>query len=381
MPCLDCRPTSTRAEEPSWSRCPQRAQCQWSVYGYKTETEWVSHASNLTRERTGPGAAALVAGPNPGGARSQALVIAGTPVMVTQAAGSATPDPCTYRIFSTAPPASSPASGYSVPPSAGTLAATMETGPTCRWVIGVNKPWIRVTPLSGTGPTALSIAFDANSDDRIRSGYVYVYGTYAASVAQAVPGGVEIVTHPTGRSIGPGQVAPMLSRPPSEPPLEYDWEEGWDWIRQNDYDTYETLTYWRPLQAGGYGYSGERSSTLTVAFDRGSVDGPTSRKYRVRVRNSLASVTSREAVVDFVAPVNCGFGVAPGEVISPLDGNAVPLQVNVESGCRWDITGLQPWITPSQTSGDRTATITLTVAANRGGAPRRRSCAWAALRR
>jgi hypothetical protein len=107
--------------------------------------------------------------------------------------------------------------------------------------------------------------------------------------------------------------------------------------------------------------SGQGSETLTYKVAANAE--PVQRRGTLEVNNTQV------AVLQDAAP--CRYNVAPANTTISASGGDVALSIDTLTGCPWTATSAVAWITaPANASGNRSGTLTLTVARNTAPAPR-----------
>lgn len=153
------------------TECSVPVCCSWAV----TEShDWISVSPS---SGTGNKPVTVIVDPNPGGARSGTVTIAGKPFTISQD-GQSGGSTCSYSI-------SPQSKTFSY--TGETTSITLTTGPDCTWQAVSSRSWIDVQPTYGTGSMSVTITVDANTGSE-RTGTVTFAG-YACTVTQdAAPG-------------------------------------------------------------------------------------------------------------------------------------------------------------------------------------------------
>ncbi|MEO8134513.1 MAG: BACON domain-containing carbohydrate-binding protein [Betaproteobacteria bacterium] len=150
------------------------AGCTWSV---QNSVPWLT--ASVTGG-AGNGIVTLTPQANPSSAsRSGTVIIAGQPVVITQAGV-----PCSYVV---SPPS------FAFGANAQTIQATVSAAAGCAWNAQSSVPWLAVAPAVGSGSGTLTLTLAANTVTASRTG-AFTVGGQSVPVAQA--GTVEVASVP-----------------------------------------------------------------------------------------------------------------------------------------------------------------------------------------
>lgn len=170
--------------------------CRWTA---ATSASWITLAPPAG---TGPGTLQISASVNPGATRAATVVIAGEPIVLTQAArGAAPPAPPPAPNPPGPPPAPPPPpipgqctfaiapgeAGFTFAGGAGSFVLT--TSASCAWTVTSNASWIVVTsPASGSGTAEIRYMVQPNTSPASREGAISAGGSGHRVVQSGVAG-------------------------------------------------------------------------------------------------------------------------------------------------------------------------------------------------
>lgn len=296
--------------------------CSWTA---TSNVSWLTLASGSSG--TGSGRVSVTAAPNAGPARSGTLSIAGETVTVNQAA-----TVCTYTV--------APAT-ISVPAGGGPASVAVTTGAGCAWTAASNATWLTVTGGgSGAGSGTVSFAIAANSGGA-REGALTVAGqTVTVSQAGAACSySLSPASLSVGAAGGPSSVA--VTAP-----------AGCTWTAASN-DAWISIT-------GGASGNGAGTVSVAVSANTGAA------------RTGTLTIAGQSFVVSqSAAATTCTYTIAPTSQTVAASGTTLTVQVTTAAGCAWTATSNAAWLTVTAgASGSSGGTVTLTVAANTGTAPR-----------
>jgi len=290
------------------------AGCTWTTTGAPA---WITVTGG---SGTGNGSVTLAVAANTGAARSATLTIAGQAFVVTQAAAGPT---CTYAIN---PTSNNPtAAGGST-----TVAVTTTAG--CAWTTSGAPAWITVTGGSGTGNGSVTVAVAANTGAS-RTATLTIAGQ-SYTVTQAAACSYNINPNSFNPSAAGGSTAVAVTT-----------SAGCAWTTSSP-PAWITVT-------GGSG-TGNGSVTVAAAANTGPA------------RTATLTIAGQSFAVTQAS--GCTYSINPTSYAAPVAGGSTTVAVTTSAGCTWTTTGAPAWITVTGGSGTGNGSVTVTVAANTGGA-------------
>lgn len=161
------------------------AACRWTA---ATNVSWIT----LTPPAgTGPGTLQISASVNPGATRAATVVVAGEPIVLTQAARGGAPPPPTPAPNPPAPPAPPPPPPipgqctFAIAPGEATFtfaggagSFVLTTAASCAWAVASNASWITViSPASGSGTAEVRYIVEPNASTNSREGAISAAGS------------------------------------------------------------------------------------------------------------------------------------------------------------------------------------------------------------
>jgi hypothetical protein len=254
--------------------------------------------------------------PNPGAARSAAIIIGGQSFAVSQASG------CTYSL---APASHNPTS------AGGASSVAVNTAAGCDWTSSGVPSWITGVPATGAGPQTINFVVAANTASAARTASIVIGGqTFAVSQAGACSYSLKPDTYNPAAGGGSSSVAVSTAA-------------GCAW-------TTSGVPAWiTGVPANG---SGPQSINIVVAANTGIA------------RN--ASIVIGGQTFTVAQASGCSYSLTPDGYNPPVGGGSSSVAVNTAAGCAWTTSGVPAWITGIPASGSGPQTINFTVSANTG---------------
>jgi len=294
--------------------------CAWSA---TSDVPWISITAGVAGNGNGT-VAYTVATNTTASARTGRLTVEGGTLTVNQSAGSTA---CDYAI--------NPAS-RSVGATANSVATSVTVSPGCVWTAVSNTSWLTiVSGAAGNGNGSVNIDVGVN-DTPARSGTLTIAGR-VFTVNQA--GGCAF-------SITPTQLTIDADGGSSSVGVTTGAGCGWN-------TTVSGQAPWITVSSGGSG-----SGNGTVNFSVAKNSGPP--------RNGTMTVAGQTFTVNQVN--GCAFSISPTSQSIGAAGGTGSTAVTAGSGCGWNVTSNDPWITLSSGSGTGSGPVNFTVGANTGPA-------------
>jgi hypothetical protein len=292
------------------------AGCEWSA---ESDVPWI--VLNAGATGSGPGEVRVTVAASSGPGRTATVRIGEQVVTVTQGSGcAATIDPTTVNVEA----------------AGGTRSVRVAAGGGCEWAATPAAGWIRVTAgARGNGAGRVDLAIDANSGPA-RSGSVAIAG-HALTVSQAA--GCTYSVAPSRRDVpGGGGTAAFALTTGAGCPWTISTDEQWLSV---------------PATSG----TGPAQVQITASANLGPA--------------RTASVGIGGQVVTIAQATGCAYSVAPASQSLPGAGGGGSVSVTTSAGCPWSLSGGASWLSVATTSGNGSAQIALSAAANLG--PSRRA--------
>jgi hypothetical protein len=306
--------------------------CPWSA---SSTVAWVTVVAGASGN--GSGAVTFSVAANPDSIRTGTVVVAGQTFTVTQAAATATTNPCTYTI-------GPPEVTMAAPGGTGTVAVSTSTG--CAWTASSSVAWVTVAPgASGTGngPVAFSVAPNPGA---ARTGILSIAGhpftVNQAAAAPAAPAPCTYAISPPEASLaaagGSGTVAVTAG-------------DGCHW-------TADRSAAWVTLTSAASG-SGNGAVAFTAAPNPGAA-----RTATISVAGQTFTVNQAAA-----APAPCTYAIGAASASIGVLGGTGTVTVTAAAGCHWTAESTARWITvTSGASGTGDGSVRFSVAPNLVGA-------------
>jgi hypothetical protein len=273
--------------------------CSWGV----TNTNaWITILWPTNGVATGPGAVQLaVAGNDIAAARTGAVVMAGTTVLVAQAAGG-----CTYDVSPTNRP-----HGY----GATTGSVSVATLNFCAWTVVNTNPWITLqTPQNNTGSSNVTYALPANTGPADRTGVLTIAGEPVTVTQRGV--GCTVNASPTTRNHGYTVQTNTI---------DINVATGCTWTLVN-------TSAWLTIQGPATGV-GTTSLTYTVT------QNPTAQP------RTAGIVVDEDLVTINQAGAPCSWSIVPTATLYAAPPATGTVALTTLIGCPWTVANTNPWIT------------------------------------
>lgn len=294
--------------------------CQWSA----SATEpWITVAAPAGG--SGTGSIGFSVAPNTGGARSAVLTVAGQPFVISQAPAQSA---CRYDV--------SPAS-RTVPAAGGTGEFDVASSADCPWTASSNASWITVTSgPGGSGNGRVSFSAAANNGPE-RAGTLSVAGQTVTVTQAAAPCSFTVSPRTVDVGAGGGTASVTVTA-----------ASGCQWSATSG-------APWVTIASGGTG-SGSGTVSLTVAANAGSP------------RQATVTVAG-QAVTIQQAGLSCSYELSPASLSIDAGGGSSTVTISAPAGCAWTAASQDGWLTiTGPSSGTGSGSVTVSVAANTGGA-------------
>jgi trimeric autotransporter adhesin len=296
--------------------------CAWTAV---SSVPWISVSAG---SGSGSSTARYVVAPNPGTARTGAVVVGTTAVTVTQAAAPVAPG-CEFTV---SPQSESVGAGG----GDGTIRVTASAS-SCAWTAVSNVAWITVSSGGGNGNGSVRFVVAANSGGA-RSGTLTV-ARATVTVTQAATAACEFDVSPRSASFEARGGEESIRVEPSGSNC------AWTAVSQAP---------WITLSTGGGSGSGR------VRYAVASNPGP-ARTGTMTIANATVTVTQAAAPA-------CAFNVSPGSESFPTVGGEGTVRIETESSCAWTAESTASWITVLNRGGSGNGSVRYVVTPNAGGA-------------
>jgi hypothetical protein len=293
--------------------------CRWAA---TTEAPWITVVDGAG---TGAATVRLNVAPNSGAARSAAILVAGRPVTISQAAS--TTALCTYTIDP---------GNRSIASAAAELTVQVSAGGGCSWTASSDAPWIAVTGgASGSGNGSVRLAVTANTGAR-RSGVVTIAGE-TFRVDQSAPAA------PCTYSIKPTYY--NAGRGSEDIEVQVTTAAGCTWVVSG-------VPSWVTVSEGRSG-SGPGTLRLIIAANPGATRNAT-----LQISGEAFALTQSGSCTATIKPTYYNSGRGPDEF---------EIAVATPPGCPWTATSPVDWaIIRSGTSGVGDGVVTVRIQPNHG---------------
>jgi Domain of unknown function (DUF5666)/Putative binding domain, N-terminal/Viral BACON domain len=296
--------------------------CAWTA---ASSVPWITVVAG---GGSGSGTARYVVAPNPGAARTGAVVVGTTAVTVTQAAAPVAPG-CEFTV---SPQSESVGAGG----GDGTIRVTASAS-SCAWTAVSNVAWITLSPGGGNGNGNVRFVVAANSGGA-RSGTLTV-ARATITVTQAAAAACEFDVSPRTASFEARGGEESIRVDPSGSNCAW---------------TAVSHAPWITLSTGGGSGSGR------VRYAVASNPGP-ARTGTMTIANATVTVTQAAAAA-------CAFNVSPGSESFPTVGGEGTVRIETESSCAWTAESTASWITVVNRGGSGNGSVRYLVTPNAGGA-------------
>ena len=290
-------------------------ECQWTA---QPDVTWLSITAGSSGQGPGTIQFTVAANADPS-SRTGDVMVNGQKAQVAQAAGE-----CRFEL-------SSNATSLGQGGGSGTV-DVRASSPLCTWTAASDVNWISITS-SGNGKGSAPVAFTVQpTTGPPRAGTLTIAGLHF-SVTQAE--GCTYAVSPTTYSVGASG---------GSQPIAITVAAGCPWTAMSNAD-------WITLSST----SGTGSGTVTVTV--APTNGPP--------RNSTVSVAGQTIAI--TQGEGCTFAIAPDSQTVPSSGGTGSVAVTAGTGCGWNATSNQPWITISSgASGTGNGTVSFSVASTSG---------------
>jgi hypothetical protein len=218
----------------------------------------------------------------------------------------------------------------------GTVAVS--TAPGCNWTASSAVEWIAVTSGGrGNGNGQVGFRVSPNTTTASRQGTLAIGGS-AFAIAQA--------SRSCSYAISPGgQTVPAAGGTAS---IAVTASDGCAWTAASDVP-------WIAVSSGASGH-GNGMVTVAVSGNNGAA------------RTGTVSVAGQTFTVTQSAP-SCNYAISPTSHAAGSDGGATSVSVTTGGNCSWTAAANAPWLSvTSGASGTGNGTVSITIAANTGGA-------------
>jgi hypothetical protein len=303
------------------------AGCTWTA---ASDAAWLTIASEPSGNASG--IVRFRAQANAGAAREARLRVANAEARITQRGV----DPCAFVLDPV---------GQSISAAGGSGRVQISAGAGCSWTATSQASWITITsPSSGAGNDAVTFAVAANAGPA-RIGMLSIGGgtfvvTQSAAGAVACTYALSSTSYAADASGSHGGPVRVSTAP------------GCPWAAM-------TSVPWVTVTAGVSGL-GAGDVTFTVAPNSGDA------------RNTTLAIAGHAfAIAQSAASPrpSCVLTVSPRAHTVPVDGGVATIAVATANGCGWNATSSASWVSvASGSNGNGNGTVSLSVAANTGGA-------------
>lgn len=300
------------------------AGCGWSV------SESSAFLSAVTASGTGNGNVSYTVAANNGPARSASITVSSTATASSATFSVNQSNGCTYALA----PATTNAGT-----AAGNNSFSVTTAAGCTWTTAESASWISGVTASGTGTGTVSFSVAANSGP-------------ARSASITVNGQTHTVSQASGCSVA---LSPSSATPPAvggTASFNVSTDPGCAWTVS------ESASFLSAVTATG---TGSGSVSYTVAAN----DGVT----RTAPITVTATETSHSATFTVNQGNGCVYSLPSSSVAAAAGGGGANFTLSTSNGnCPWNATSNAPWLTGVSASGNGSASVAYTVAANLGPA-------------
>lgn len=255
-----------------------------------------------------------------------------------------------------------------IPHDGSRVTLTVSAARECSWTASTDASWAQVSPTSGQGETAITVAVSANPDARPRSGSLVVNESRLSLTQDAAPCRFQLGSSQARVGSEGGTLSVSVST-----------SAGCEWRASSD-----ASGFVRVLTDSGTGggsvdlqvsnnSGGERSATVTIADQRLTVvqeafqvpgPGP------APAPGPNPGPTPNPTPTPTPNPIPCTITLDSSERSFGAGGGDGTIRVLAPGGCGWTASASDAWINVSGSTGTGNDTVRYRVAANPGTAPR-----------
>jgi hypothetical protein len=227
----------------------------------------------------------------------------------------------------------------SVGAGGGSATLAINTAPECTWTVTNTANWLSITPMSGQGSGQVSVQVAPNQDPATRQTDVMINGQRATFRQDAAP---------CQFAVSPQSIAAAATGGPATVTVTTASACSW---------TAVSNVPW-VVVAGASG-SGNGQVSLTLQANTGPA-----RTGTVTIAGQAVTIT--QSAVGMTA---CAYALSSPAQSVPAAGGVANIGVTTSGGCAWSAVSSAPWIVVTAgAGGSGSGTVTLTIAANTGGA-------------
>jgi hypothetical protein len=219
----------------------------------------------------------------------------------------------------------------------GTGALSVSTARECQWTAASDVSWLALSPVSGQGPSSISVSAAANRSTASRRSTVTVNGQRVDVMQEAAT--CQITVSPQALNVDSDGGTPSLS------------------LTTQDFCAWSASSRATWVTVGGPGNgTGPAGVSLIVAPNNGPA------------RTAIVDVGGHEiSVLQAAAPVECTFVIAPPSVAVGAGGTTTTIIVTGPPACVWAAVTEAPWISVvGSSTGGGSGSVALQVATNSG---------------
>jgi hypothetical protein len=232
----------------------------------------------------------------------------------------------------------------SIPPAASSVTLNIDAERDCAWSASGEAAWVQVTPSSGQGTTALTVAVAANPETRARSASVVVNDTSVRINQEAMPCRFDVDPQNARVDATGGRTA-----------IRVVTTDTCQWTASSQ------ATWVRTLTERG---TGSGSAEIEVSRNDGPARSAALSIAGLRVDVLQDSATGPPTPTPAPPPPNCTFSIDPDGASFRSIGGAGSLRIVTEPGCSWNATAQVPWLSLAQSTGNGPGAVPYIVAAH-----------------